>query len=212
MDIGRLFPDLHVDAQLRRVDVHLQMGVGVVQKPAHILADLHAVHGKMLVRPLGLHLEGLRAPQLPVQIVLRAVEDGVLVLGAGPGPGGGDDAEHLPAGGVRAVQIAVPVLGLHVDGALLAVDVEAAVVLEPAADIGVELVLEGPAVQSLEDHLAQLEENDLVHDDKSFLSSGFPPYYSRPPAILQGRAYKRARKPRFPSKAKGRAAYRSPSL
>ena len=92
------------------------------------------------------------------------------------------------------------------------VDLKAAALFQPPPDVGDKPVLKGAAVEALEDHLAQLEENDLVHDDKSFLSSGFPPYYSRPPAILQGRAYKRARKPRFPSKAKGRAAYRSPSL
>ena len=49
---------------------------------------------------------------------------------------------------------------------------EAAVVLEAAADVGIELVLEAPAVEALEDHLAQLQQNDLVHKI-IFLSWGF---------------------------------------
>ena len=85
------------------------------------------------------------------------MENGVLVLGTGTGPGGRDDAEYLPAGGIGAVQVAVRALRLHVDGTLLGIDVEAAAVLETAADIGVELVLKAPAIQALENHLAQLE-------------------------------------------------------
>ena len=73
VDIGRLLPDLHVDAQLRSVDVHLQMGIGLVEQAPHVLGDLHAGHGEELVRPLGLHLEALRRPQLPVQVRLGAV-------------------------------------------------------------------------------------------------------------------------------------------
>ena len=161
-----------MDAQLRGVDVHLQMGIGVVEQTAYVLADLHAVHGEMLVRPFRLHLEGPGGPERSVQIVLGAVENGVLVLGTGAGPCGGDDAEYLPAGGEGALQVAVLILGLHVNRTLLGVNVEAAVVLEPAADVGIELVLEAPAVEALEDHLAQLQQNDLVHKI-IFLSWGF---------------------------------------
>ena len=151
-----------MDAQLRGVDVHLQMGIGVVEQTAYVLADLHAVHGEMLVRPFRLHLEGPGGPERSVQIVLGAVENGVLVLGTGAGP----------AGGEGALQVAVLILGLHVNRTLLGVNVEAAVVLEPAADVGIELVLEAPAVEALEDHLAQLQQNDLVHKI-IFLSWGF---------------------------------------
>ena len=158
-----------MDAQLRRVDVHLQVGILVVEQAAHVLADLHAVHGEFLVRPLGLHLEGPGRLELGAQVVSGAVEDGVLVLGAGAGPGGGHNAEHLPAGGVGPVQIAVLLLGLHVDGALLGVDPEAAAAGQAAADVAGQLVLKGAAVEALEDHLAQLQQNNLIHGG-SFLS------------------------------------------
>ena len=42
------------------------------------------------------------------------------------------------------VQVTVRPLGLHIDGALLGVDVKVAAVLEAAADIGQQLVLKGP--------------------------------------------------------------------
>ena len=89
--------------------------------------------------------------------------DGVLVLGAGQGPGDGNHAEHLPAGGIGPVYIARLLLGLHIDGALLGVDAEAAVVLEPAADIGRQLVLKGAPVEPLEHHFPQLQQYHLIH-------------------------------------------------
>ena len=134
-----------------------------MEQPPYILGDLHAVHGELLVGALGLHLEAFGAAQLAVQVRLGAVQDGVLVLLAGPGPGDGDDAEDLLAGGVGLVHVAAVGLGLHIDGALPGVYLKFAAVLEAAADIAHELVLEGVAVEALEDHLPQLEENDVVH-------------------------------------------------
>ena len=164
-----------MDAQLRVVNIHLQMGIRVVEQPPHVLTDLHTVHGKVLIRAPGLHLEGLRLPELLVQIVPGAVEDGVLVLGTGQGPGDGDDPEHLPAGRKGPVQVTVRPLGLHIDGALLGVDVKVAAVLEAAADIGQQLVLKGPPVQPLEHHLAQLQEDHFIHIDYLLSYLAFQP-------------------------------------
>ena len=59
VDVGRVLPHLHEHRQLRVVDVHLQVGEGVVERAAHPLAQLDAAHGEGLVRPLALHLEAL---------------------------------------------------------------------------------------------------------------------------------------------------------
>ncbi len=58
-------------------------------------------------------------------------------------------------------------LGLHVDGALADIDLEAAVVAQTAADVAHQLVLKGPAVEALQDDLAQLEQENLLLVHKS---------------------------------------------
>ena len=57
VDIGGVVPDLDVDRQLRVVDVHLQVVVGLVELAAHILAELDGGHGEGFIRPLGLYLK-----------------------------------------------------------------------------------------------------------------------------------------------------------
>ena len=155
-----------VDAQLRLVDIHLQVGVGVVEQAPHVLGDLHAVLSGGIDSPVSSYMIAKRGVQLELvhffsppytsQVVSGAVVDGVLVLGAGQGPGDGNHAEHLPAGGVGPVYIARLLLGLHIDGALLGVDAEAAVVLEPAADIGRQLVLK----DFVDEHITTFDELD----------------------------------------------------
>ena len=58
VDIGVLFADLHVNRQIRVVDVHLYMGKGVRQIAAYLLGDLNGVQGKALVCPPALYLKG----------------------------------------------------------------------------------------------------------------------------------------------------------
>ena len=58
MDVGGMFPDLHVYREIRIVDVHSNGGKCLRQQPAHGLADLNGGHGIGLVRPAALHLEG----------------------------------------------------------------------------------------------------------------------------------------------------------
>ena len=83
------------------------------------------------------------------------------------GPGHGGNAEHLAAGVPGGLHIAVLSLGLHVDGALADIDLEAAVVAQAAADVAHQLVLKGPAVEALQDHLSQLEQENLLLVHKS---------------------------------------------
>ena len=163
MDIGRVLPHLQIHRQLRGVNVHRQVGEGVMQRAAHPLAQLDAAHGEGLVGALALHLEGLGGQQRRAEILFGGGEDGLLLLGTGHGPGNGDDAEHLFAGVVGGVQVAGLLHRLHIDGGLAGVDLEFAVPLGAAADVAHQLHLKAVAVQSLQDDLAQLAKNDLVH-------------------------------------------------
>ena len=70
---------------------------------------------------------------------------------------------RLPHTILKVLHVAVLGLRLHIDSALANVDPEAAAGLHPAADIAHQLILKAAAVQSLQDHLAQLAQNDLVH-------------------------------------------------
>ena len=145
------------------MNVHRQVGEGVVQLAAHVLGQLDAGHGEGLVRPLGLHLEALGGAELIPQIFLGAGGDGVLILGAGPGAAQTNHAEELLHGLPRALEIAVLAERLHVGGGLAGVDLEGAVFFQPPLGVAHELFLKAPAVEALEDHLAMLEQHDLSH-------------------------------------------------
>ena len=151
------------------------MGEQLRQIAAHSLAQLDGVHGKHLVCPLALHLEALRNGKGVRQIGPGGLHNGVHCLFTGHGPGHGGNAEHLAAGVPGGLHIAVLSLGLHVDGALPEGALEAAAVFHPAADVGQQLVLKGLAILSLQDHLAQFQQKDLLRGRGSIHHNG-PPY------------------------------------
>jgi len=143
--------------------VHLQVGIELVQLPAHILGELDGGHGEGLVGPLGLHLEGPGGGEPVPQVFLGGLEHGVLVLGARPGPGEAHHAEETLHGLIGPVQIAGILLGLHIQGGLLGVHPELAEGPQAALGVSDELVLKAAAVEALEHDLAQLEQNDFIH-------------------------------------------------
>ncbi len=163
VDVSRILPDLDMDGELRVVNVHRQVGKGVVKLAAHPLAQLDGAHGEALVGPLRLHLEGPGLRQRPAQIGAGVFQNGLRRLFTGHGPRDGDNAEDVGAGVVGAVHVAAVLHRLHIDGALAGVDLEAAEPAHAAADIVHEPLLEAVAVQALQDHLAQLAQDDLVH-------------------------------------------------
>ena len=163
MDEGGVVPDLNVDGELRVVNVHLQIGVELVQLAPHILAELDRGHGEGLIRPLGLHLESAGGGQLAVQVLPGGGQDGVLILLAGPGPAETHHTEHLRQRLPGPVHVTLAGHGLHIGGGLAGVYPELAQVVQPAVDIGLQLILKAAAVQALEDHLPQLEEDHFVH-------------------------------------------------
>ena len=154
-----------MDGKLRVVDVHLQIGVELVQLAAHVLAELNRGHGEGLIRPLGLHLEGAGGGQLVIQIFPGGGKDGVLVLLTGPSPAETHHAEHAGQRLPGPVHVTCVGHGLHIGGGLAGVHPELAQIVQPAVDVGLELVLKAAAVQALEDHLPQLEEDHFVHNN-----------------------------------------------
>ena len=170
MDIGRVLANFHIHRQLRGVDIHLQMGKGVVEHPSHPLADLNGAHGEGFVRPLTLHLKAARLTETVAQVRLGGLQNGLLALLAGHSPGDGDEAKDLLAGGIGPGEVAAVPHRLHIDGALAGVDFELAEFLGPAADVRHELGFKAVAVQALEDHLAQLAEDDFVHGVSPYIN------------------------------------------
>ena len=162
VDIGRKVTDLHVDHHVGVVHIGPQMLEGLVQLTAHKLGQLDGGHGEGLVGPLGLHLEGLGLHEVVVQVGLGGLQDGLGGLVAGLGPGQAHHAEEVLQGLKGAVHVAVQALGLHVSNGLAGVDAELAVLLQTAAGVGHEAVLEVVAVQALQDHLAHFHQDDLV--------------------------------------------------
>ncbi len=135
------FPHLDIDREIRVVDVHLQVVVGLVELTPHILADLDGGHGEGFIGPLGLHLEGAGGAELVIQKFLGAGQNGVLVLVAGTGQRDAHNAEHLGEGLVGAFHIAGIVLGLHIGGGLAGVHPELSVGVEAAVDVRLEFIL-----------------------------------------------------------------------
>ena len=167
VDVGGLLPDLHKYREVRVVDIHRHVGERLRQIAAHRLADLNGVEAEGLVRPAALHLEAAGGGKGVPQVGLGGLHDGLHRFLAGHRPGHGGDAEHLLAGVPGALQVARVSLGLHVDGALADIDLKAAVVAQTAADVAHQLVLKGPAVEALQDHLAKLEQENLLLVHKS---------------------------------------------
>ena len=181
MDVGRPLPDLHIDGELRVVDVDGGLGEGPVEKAPHLLGELDGVQGEALVRPLALHLEVTGLRELRGQVDLGGLHDGGDALLAGDGPDHADDAENLGAGVVDGVHIRDAALRLHIDGALAGVDAEGAQGPEAAGHVGHELILKMAAVEPLEHHLAQLQEEELRRQDGGLGGGGFDLTHREPP-------------------------------
>ena len=112
---------------------------------------------------MALHLEGAGGGQLVPQVGGGALDDGVLVLGAGPGPAQAHRPEQLGHGLPGSFEVRPLVQRLHVGGGLAGVYLELAVFLQPPLGVAHELFLKAPAVQALQYHFALLEQDNLSH-------------------------------------------------
>ena len=169
VDVGGKVTHLQIDGDLRVVYVYLQVGEGILEVAAHRLGQLDGGHRKGLVRALGLHLEGLGGIELVCQIGLGGVPHGLYRLFAGVAAGQPHHAKEVLHGGVGSVHVAGLVQGLHIDGGLAGVDVELPEGLEPPPRVVHQLFLKAAAVGSLEDDLAQFQQDGFFHDVYLFL-------------------------------------------
>ena len=136
--------------------VHRAVRKGVVQLPADVLAELHARQGEGLVGTAGLHLEAFGVQHLVPEIGFGKLHNGVLVLFAGGGTGDGHNAEDLLQLFKGGVHVGVLLRPLHIDGGLEDIGPEFADAAQTPADIAEQLLLEAPAVEALENDLADL--------------------------------------------------------
>ena len=162
MDIGGKIPDLHVDHHLGSVHIRLDVGEGLVEFSAHKLGQLDGGHGKGLIRPLGLHLKGAGGHQIVPEVGFGGFQNGLGGFLTGLGPGEPHRPEQAAEGFKGPVQVTAGLLGLHVGDGLAGVNAELAVWLQPATGVAHEALLEGPAVEALEDHLAHFQQKDFL--------------------------------------------------
>ena len=163
VDIGRIVANFNVDDELGVVDVDLAGRERLMERPADLLGKLDRRQGEGLVGALALDLEALRRAHFIGKVLLRRGNDLLHVLLAGQCLGNGDDAEDLLAALKGRVNVAVFVLGLDVDGALLGIDTEIAAFCHAAVDVRHQLIFKAAAVEPLEHDLAELAQDHFMH-------------------------------------------------
>ena len=163
MDVGGEIPHLHPHGHVGVMNVHPHMGAGRQYRAARLAGDLDGVQGEILIRALGLYLEGLLPCQVRGDVGLDGLQDALHILLADGGAADGHDAEDLARGGHHAVHVAKVTLRLDIDGALGAVDLEIAKGLGLAAELAEEHILEVALIRALEDDLAVFQKQDLLH-------------------------------------------------
>ena len=174
VDVGGALAHLHVHGELGVVNVHGGFRERLGKLAADVLADFDGGHRKGLVRAARFDLE---APGFAHG--LGHVLDGFLRhrfgrFAARGGTHHGGDAEHLRHGLLRFVHIDVVRLRLHIDRGLRARYVKLAERAQTALHVGDELLLKVFLVQTLEDDLALLEKNDVLHIDLTHIVIALP--------------------------------------
>ena len=165
VDIGRMVAHLDINRVFRMPHIHRQRGHGLRNASADFLGNGDGGQGEALVRALGFNLEGRGAAQIVAQIFHRGAENIVQILFAGTAAAQAHNAENVVTGLPRPLQIAGFLLRFDVDRGLHDVHAEFAIRAHPAADVRFQAVFKLEAVAALEDDLALLEKNDVLHID-----------------------------------------------
>ena len=97
-----------------------------MQRAADLLGNLDGRQGEGLVSALTLDLEAPGRAHLARKVIFRRGDDLLDVLFARQRLRNGNDAEDLLAALKRGLDVALVILGLDIDGALLGVDAEIA--------------------------------------------------------------------------------------
>ena len=163
MDIGCKVTDLDMNHKLRLVHIDPALGVCLGKLAADILRKLDGGHGKALVAALALDLEALCSFHVVLEVAYRKLGYLRRILFAAGRPAHGRNAEHLAERFKRSVHVTCLVHGFDINSRLHAVDFELADSRQAAVDVADELLLKASAVESLEDYLAELEENNIIY-------------------------------------------------
>ncbi len=124
----------------------------------HFLGNTDGGQGKRLIRSLGLHLKGLRAPRSSPRYASTASKIRSRFFSQGRQRQRETTPKNKMAGLPSPLQVAIQGLGLHIDGGLNDIHVKFPVGLHPAAHILPELAFKLLAVLSLQDNLPQLQQ------------------------------------------------------
>ena len=162
-DIGAEVTHLYGDGDVGIFYVDLQMGTCREQLSPDLRRDLGTFAGKALVGALALDLKGPCILQIRTAVFGRPGEDIVKILLTDTGARIGDDTEHLADAFTDIVKVGILILRNDIDGGLGDPDVDLSQPAQPVSDVFEEHILEGTAVESLQDHFAELDQYDFFH-------------------------------------------------
>ena len=146
------------------MDVHFQLVEPAEDFAAHLGRDLGGLQREVLVRPLGLDLEGFGVKEVVFHIIADVFEDIVHVLLEDNRPGDGRDAEDMPQRLNRPVEVVkLALLRVDVYGRLHTADPDFAEIPEPPFDVAHQYLFKPPPVEALERDFAVFCEDNLFH-------------------------------------------------
>ena len=155
---GVLLAHLNVHGQVGMVHVRTDLREQISKLAADVLADFGGGHRKFLVAALGLDLKGLSRRKIGCQIVLCGRNDTLeRLFRADRCTGDGRKAEHTACTLHNRICVRV-VRNLHINDRLAHGDLAVCNVRHAALEVFQQTILEGFAVESLEDDLTALEQ------------------------------------------------------
>ena len=163
VDVGVFLTHFDGDADVRMVDIHLEVRVVLEQVAAQFPGDLRALQREVLVGALRLDLEGLHFRELIFEVLAGHLDDLLHVLRRHDGAGEPGDAEDFGDRLDGSVHVRVFLGGDDVDGGLGLGDVALQDAGEFPAQVLDEHVFKGAAVEPLQSQLSVFDEQDFFH-------------------------------------------------
>ena len=155
---GVFLTHFHVHGQVGMVHVRTNIREQISKLAADVLADLCRCHREFLVAALGLDLERLSRGKVGCQIVLCGRNDALeRLFRADRCTGDGGKAEHTACALHNRICVRI-VRNLYINDRLAHGDLAVCNVRHAALEVFQQTILEGFAVESLEDDLTALEQ------------------------------------------------------
>ena len=153
-----LFAHLNVHGQVGMVHVRTNIREQISKLAADVLADFGGGHREFFVSALGLDLKGLSRRKIGCQIVLCGRNDTLeRLFRADRCTGDGRKAEHTACAFHNRICVRI-IRNLHINDRLAHGDLAVCNVRHAALEVFQQTILEGFAVESLEDDLTALEQ------------------------------------------------------